>query len=120
MDGEPLRLFGFERAAAILGEFVIAALAAIILLAPFGGDEALAFEAAQNGIEHAVGPIDLVGGKFADAAGEGVTVAFALGEDGKDEGPSGSGYEVFREHGGHLYVEVLRMSSVREKNVLRS
>ncbi len=98
MGGEPLGLFFFEGAATGAGEAVIFAFAAGCGVTPFGGDEFLVLEAMENGVEHAVGPLDLFLGELAGALGEGVAVAFAFGKDGKEEGPRGGGDEFAAEH----------------------
>jgi len=98
VGGEPLGFFFFEGAATGAGEAVIFAFAAGFGLAPFGGDEFLVFEAVEDGVEHAVGPLDLFLGELAGALGEGVAVAFAFGEDGKEKGAGGGGNEFAAEH----------------------
>ena len=98
MGGQPLFFFLGEGAAATAGEGIVFALAAGLGLAPLGGDKAFLLEAVEDGVQHAVGPLDLFLGEGAGALGEGVAIAFAFGEDGEEEGPGGGGDEFAAEH----------------------
>ena len=77
--GEELAEGGFA-----LGGEAVEALVALIFFAPFAGEEALGFEAAEEGVESAF--LDgeaLVGEGFAE--GVAVVLGTELGEDGDDE-----------------------------------
>lgn len=69
-------------------------------LAPAGFDPTFAFHAMENGVEHAIGPLELLSGAGFDLLNDGVAVTFAAGEEGEDERFSGSG-DQFLLHMGH-------------------
>src|SRR3954471_3537334 len=73
----------FQDLAAFAGEFVKAFLA-VVFLAPFALEEALAFETAEEGIKGAFVDLDA---EFGELLSEGVAIMFAaeLGEDGDNE-----------------------------------
>ena len=73
----------FEDVATVLGKFV-EALLAVVFLAPFALEEALAFEAAKKGVEGAFIDLDAEAGEI---LAQGIAVMFApeLGQDRDDE-----------------------------------
>src|SRR6185369_10275189 len=89
--------------AAFLFERVIFALAAGLRLAPTRFDPALAFQAMQDRVKHAIGPLQLLMGMSFDLLDDGVTVGFALGEEGEDERFGGGGDEFLTNHRGNMH-----------------
>ena len=70
-----------ELVAALWGDAVVLPLAAVLGDDPARLDVAQAFEAVEDGVEHAVGPLHVAAGEFTDALQDRIPVAVVLGED---------------------------------------
>ena len=77
------------------GDAVVLATAAVLPDFPAGLDVVEPFEAVQHGVEHAVRPLQVPAGRFADALEDGVPVTVTLGQDREDDGGRGGGGQVF-------------------------
>ena len=77
---------------AAFGNPVVLAPTALIGLAPTRRDMSLALEPVQDGIEHAVGPLQMPAGQLGDALDDRVAIAVTVGKNGEDEGRRGGGY----------------------------
>src|SRR5687767_9026799 len=79
VDDGPLLVLGIEGALADLLERVVFSLSAGFGLGPAGLDPTSFFHPVEDGIEHAVGPLDAVAGAGLDFLDNGVAVALAAG-----------------------------------------
>ena len=91
MDKGPLFVVFGHGGFAVFFERVIFAFAACLALAPAGFDEAAVFEAVEDGVEHAVGPLEFAAGAGFDFLDDGVAVAFAVGQEGENQRLGGGG-----------------------------
>ena len=80
MDGKPLFTLGPEGSAAFLTDAVILSSPPGFGFAPLGFDEFLLLHPMQDGVEHALRPLDAPVGEFAHPLDEGVAVILALGQ----------------------------------------
>src|SRR5688572_23062523 len=79
-------LFLLPKSPAAFGfQGVILSFSARFRFAPSTADQCLVFQPMQDRIQHPVGPFDLAAGQLPDALNDGVAVAFAFSEDGKDQ-----------------------------------
>src|SRR5436190_2488971 len=90
---------------------IVFSLAAVFSLAPTGLDPALTFHAVQDGVEHAVGPFDLVARQPFHFLDQGITVTFAFGEEGKDQRFRRGGDEFFGEHRSTIHCDTMYVNS---------
>ena len=111
MDKGPLFVVFGHGGFAVFFEGVIFAFATGLALAPAGFDEAAVLEPVQDGVEHAVGPLEFAAGAGFDFLDDGVAVAFAVGKEGQDQWFGGGGDEFFPNHRDsmhRLYMHVQR------------
>jgi hypothetical protein len=98
VDGEPLVTPFVQGLFAVLLEGIVFALPTGLGLGPAGFDETAVFQAVEDGVKHAVGPLDFVFGEFLNVLDDGVAIRLTLGKEGKDEGFGGGGDEFFGDH----------------------
>src|ERR1041385_7709418 len=84
-DRGPLLAFFFQDFMPILPDGIVLALPASLTFAPARLDPTPGLHSMEHRIKHSVSPFDFVFGKFFDFLNQGVAVALAIGEEGKDE-----------------------------------
>ena len=80
-DDRPLPAMVGERGRALRAQAIVLARAAAGQLPPFRVDVAETLEPVQEGVEHAVAPLELTARELGDALQDRVAVRLALGED---------------------------------------
>ena len=89
---------------ALVGQPVVLPPPAGLRLAPDGLHEAVALEAVEHRVEHAVRPLQLPAGQLVHALDDGVAVALALAEDGQHQRRGRGGDEVLADVHAGPYV----------------
>ena len=84
----------------------------------------LVFQPMKDRVKHAIGPLQLLMGMGLDLLDDGVTVGFALGEEGEDERFGGGGDEFLTNHRGnmhrvYMYVKPRRLIQARTSRKTR-
>src|SRR5436190_19997861 len=106
MNFEPLLALFPVRLTTVFLEGVIFALAAGLGLTPAGFNPAAPLHTVQDGIEHAIGPFEFAARAILDFLDNGVTVALALFEQGKDEGFGRSSHKFPTHHSGTIHSSI--------------
>src|SRR5437868_2720528 len=98
MDRKPLRTFMLLRFFPGAREPVVFSLPPGIAFLPLRLDEAFRLKAMEDGIEHALRPLEFAAGEFLDALDQRVTVTFAAGEQAEEQRAGGGGDELTSRH----------------------
>ena len=83
-----------ERRRALLAQSIVLARTATGRLPPFGVDVAESLEPMQQGVEHAVAPLELAARELGDPLQDRVAVRLALGEDAENHRGGRRGHQI--------------------------
>lgn len=104
MNQRPLFAMFFHRPFSVPIQGIISPSAARLAFPPARFDEAAAFQAVENGIEHAVRPIELAAGTRFDLLDDGVSVALTPFQERQDHGFGGGGHKFFPNHRSTIHI----------------